>query len=82
VQATSGAVTAVALGAGVVTTYKLEVPACSQHDAPVGLITDADSASKLAIGFHGLAAWQAFVERNAGATVPTAKTLPVKRAAA
>jgi len=82
VQATSGAATAVVLGAGIVTTYKLEVPACSLHDEPVGLITDGESASKLAIGFNGLAAWQAFVERNAGASVPTAKTLPVKRAAA
>lgn len=76
VEATKGAATAVALGAGIVTTFTLQAPACAAHDAPVGLMPDSTSDSKTAIGFRSLAQWRRFRAANSAAAVPASAQLP------
>ena len=75
IESVRGAATAMVVGVGVVTTTKVKVPACAAHDAgpqqAVDLTGDADAASKLAIGFASLPAWQRFCDANhVGPTAP------------
>lgn len=71
IETVRGAATAMVVGAGVVTTTSLEVPACDAHDEPAALENDPAAATKAAIGFHSLAAWRAFCDANrVGPTAP------------
>lgn len=63
-EATKGAGTAIVLGAGVITTLRLTVPACAKHPVPGALVTDAAAPAKVALGFHRIAGWNAFCAAN------------------
>lgn len=66
IETTRGAATAVVVGAGVLTTTTLKVPACAAHDAGTAFALENDPGAprKVAIGFAALDAWQRFCDAN------------------
>lgn len=77
-EATKGAATAVVLGAGVITTLRLTVPACARHPVPGSLVSDPAAPAKVALGFHRIERWNAFcVANHVSPQAPAAKRLAV-----
>jgi hypothetical protein len=54
-----------AVGVGVYKTYRVEVPACAEHNEPgVGITSVQNSPVKVGVSFRSIRAWRAFCEAN------------------